>query len=148
MALEIIKLFVFSFLGTLGFSILFHSPKKALLPAALLGAFTYLLCFLLTKLGLSATLANLLAAATGSVLAHLASRKMKIIATVFIIAAMIPLVPGLGLYECMAKLAMGDTASALSIGIATMKTVLMLALGMGVGSFVFAANPKGMKPKA
>lgn len=145
---EMIKLPVFSFLGTLGFCLLFHFPKRAILPAALLGAFTYLLCFILTKLGLSSTLSNLLAAATGSIFAHMASRKMKIIATAFIIASMIPLVPGLGLYECMAMLATGDTDTALQLGISTMKIVLMLALGMGVGSFVFTASPKRMKHKA
>ncbi len=145
MVIEILKALLTSFLGTLGFCVIFHAPKRSLLPAALSGAMTYLVYFLCVKWGLSATMANLIAAAIGSILAQLAARKTKIIATVFLIASVIPLVPGLGLYECMAMLATGAAATALKMGLDTMKIVLMLALGISVGTFVFGTGQK--KPK-
>jgi Uncharacterized conserved protein len=142
MLIEIIKILVATFVGTLSFCVMFHSPKKAIVPAALIGTLTYILYFVANQLGLSVTLSTLVASAIGSVVAQLASRRMKIIATVFIIAAMIPLVPGLGLYQSMAMLASGDAAAAMQLGISTMKIVLMLALGMSVGAFVFGAAQK------
>ena len=143
MAGEIIQMLVTSFVGSLGFGLMLHAPRRALLPAAGLGAASYLVSYLLLNVvGFSSAMANLIAASTASILSQWAARRMRMIALVFLATALIPLVPGLGLYQCMSQLAAGNNVMALQTGVETMKIILMLALGMGFGTFVFGTAHK------
>lgn len=143
MAGEIIQMLVTSFVGSLGFGLMLHAPRRALLPAAGLGAASYLVSYLLLNVfGFSSAMANLIAASAASILSQWAARRMRMIALVFLATALIPLVPGLGLYQCMSQLAAGDNVMALQTGVETMKIILMLALGMGFGTFVFGTAHK------
>ena len=124
------------FLGTLGFGILLQAPRKALLAASLIGGATYGLYWLLHALGASVMMAMFVAASVGSVMAQLAARRKRMVATIFITLAIITLVPGLGLYRCMAYLAQGQSALGAQTGLEAMGSVLMIALGIGVGTFL------------
>ena len=61
---------------------------------------------------------------------------MKIIGTVFLMSAIVPVVPGLGLYRMMAFLGQGQLADGASMGIQAMITIGMIALGLGAGSLL------------
>ena len=80
-----------------------------------------------------------LAALFGSLLAQFCARKMRMIATIFL------LVPGLGLYRCMEQLGHQQYALGAQTGILTMAGILMMALGIGVGSFLFKLVVSGTK---
>ena len=86
------------------------------------------------KKEIAALTAGLLA---GSMLAQGCARKMRMIATIFITLSIVAMVPGLGLYRCMALLAQGENAAGVRTGVEAMTTILMIALGLGVGSFLF-----------
>ncbi len=129
--------FLTSFVGTLGFAMLLHAPKRAWLPASLIGALTYTLYWTMTQFSVSDGVAVFIAATFGSLLAHFCARKMCMIATVFLLLSVVALVPGLGLYRCMAQLGQSEYAAGAQTGILTMAGILMLALGLGVGSFLF-----------
>ena len=90
--------FLTSFVGTLGFAILLHAPKRAWLPASLIGAMTYTLYWSLKQLSLDEAASMFLAALFGSLLAQFCARKMRMIATIFLLLSVVALVPGLGLY--------------------------------------------------
>ena len=62
--------FLTSFVGTLGFAILLHAPKRAWLPASLIGAMTYTLYWSLKQLSLDEAASMFLAALFGSLLAQ------------------------------------------------------------------------------
>ena len=124
------------FLGTLGFGVIMQAPRKALLTASMIGGVTYGLYWLLCELGVSALIAMFAAASAGSVMAQLAARRKRMVATIFITLAIITLVPGLGLYRCMAYLAQGQGALGAQTGLEAMGAVLMIALGIGVGTFL------------
>ena len=62
---------------------------------------------------------------------------MKTIATIFNTLAIVAFVPGLGLYRCMELFAKGDTAGGAYAGIQAMISIVMIALGLGVGTFLF-----------
>ena len=62
------------------------------------------------------------------------------IATVFVTIAILPLVPGLGLYRAMSALATGDMSLAASMAAHTMALILMIALGIGLGSALAGAH--------
>ena len=107
--------FLTSFVGTLGFAILLHAPKRAWLPASLIGAMTYTLYWSLKQLSLDEAASMFLAALFGSLLAQFCARKMRMIATIFLLLSVVALVPGLGLYRCMSLLAQGNTAGASAV---------------------------------
>ena len=77
--------FLTSFVGTLGFAILLHAPKRAWLPASLIGAMTYTLYWSLKQLSLDEAASMFLAALFGSLLAQFCARKMRMIATIFLL---------------------------------------------------------------
>lgn len=137
MMAELVRILLMSFLGTLGFALLLHAPKKAWLPASLIGGVSYTLYFALLELGAPEAAAMFCGALVGSLLAQLCARKMRMIATIFITLSIVSLVPGLGLYRCMEYLGAGKNALGLQAGVSAMTDIMMIALGLGVGSLVF-----------
>ena len=95
-----------SFIGTLGFAVLLHTPQRAWIPGSCIGAVGYTLYWaLMVWAGLPETAAIFIGSVAASVLAQYAARRLKMIATVFGTLAIIAFVPGLGLYRCMSLLA-------------------------------------------
>ena len=132
----LIKL-VSSFVGTLGFAIFMHAPRKAWLPASAIGGAAYLLYWALLQLGMYEPLAIFIGAFLGSILGQYCARRMQMIASIFVLLSMIPLVPGLGLYRCMRFLAQEMYSAGADAGVRAMVDVVMIALGLAVGSFIF-----------
>lgn len=141
--MDIVIALATSFLGSLGFGIILHAPRAALFQAALIGSVSYIIYWGMLRFGVAAPLAMFCGAAAGSLLGQLAARRMRVIATVFITIAIIPLVPGLGLYGMMQHLAQGETAAGAAVGVRALLDFLMIALGIGVGSFVFRIKWRG-----
>ena len=139
MLLSAVRIFFSAFFGTMGFALLLHAPKRAWLPASVIGAAAYTLYWLLEQAGMSMPPSIFIGALAGSMLAQGCARRMRMIATIFVTLSIVALVPGLGLYRCMALLAQGENAAGLRTGVEAMTTILMIALGVGVGSFLFRA---------
>ena len=137
--LQLFVIYLSSFVGTLGFSVILHAPKKSWLSAASLGGLSYAMYWLLMQLGVGDPLANFAAALTVSLLAQFCARRMQMIATIFVALSIIPLVPGLGLYRCMSLLGQGKNAAGLQAGVAAMIAIMMIALGLAMGAFIFRA---------
>lgn len=135
--LELFIKLVSSFVGTLGFAIFMHAPKRAWLPASAIGGVAYALYWWLLRMEVYAPMAMFIGALLGSVLGQYCARRMHMIATIFVLLAMIPLVPGLGLYRCMHYLAQEMYSAGANAGVRAMVDVVMIALGIAVGSFVF-----------
>ena len=121
--------------GTYCFAIFMHAPKKAWLPASLIGGLSYALYWALLQFGTYEPLSIFLGALLGSVLGQVCARKMRMIASIFILLAMIPLVAGLGLYRCMSFLAQGLYGEGARAGVGAMVDIVMIAFGLGVGSY-------------
>ena len=132
----IIKL-LSSFVGTLGFAIFMHAPKRAWFPASAIGGVAYLLYWALLQGGVYEPMAIFIAALLGSVLGQYCARRMRMIATIFVLLAIIPLVPGLGLYRCMHFLAQEMYGAGADAGVRAMVDIVMIALGLAVGNFMF-----------
>lgn len=136
MVKELLWMLVTSALGTLGFAMLLHAPKKAWLAASGIGGVGYMVYWGLLMLGWpdpASLFAGVLAA---TVLAQFAARKMRMIATIFVTLAIIPSVPGLGLYRAMSFLGQGMNSAGAKEGVNAMISVGMIALAIGVGSFI------------
>ena len=126
-----------SFVGTLGFAIFMHAPKRAWLPASTIGGVAYLLYWALLQLGMYEPTAIFIGALLGSILGQYCARRMRMIASIFVLLSMIPLVPGLGLYRCMHYLAQEMYGAGADAGVRAMVDVVMIALGLAVGNFIF-----------
>ena len=109
---------------------------KARIPCGVIAALSYLLYWVLAFLGISEALAVFAGALFGSLAGQWFARRMKMIGTVFLMSAIVPVVPGLGLYRTMALLGQGATAAGARQGIDAMITIAMIALGLGAGSFI------------
>ena len=133
-----------SFIGTLGFAIFMHAPKRAWFPASAIGGVAYLAYWALLQGGVYEPMAIFIAALLGSVLGQYCARRMRMIATIFVLLAMIPLVPGLGLYRCMHFLAQEMYGAGADAGVRAMVDIVMIALGLAVGNFMYRV----LRPKA
>ena len=132
----LIKL-VSSFVGTLGFAIFMHAPKRAWLPASVVGGIAYTVYWGLLQFGIYEPMSIFIAALLGSLMGQFLARRMQMIATIFVLLSMIPLVPGLGLYRCMHFLAQEMYGAGADAGVRAMVDIVMIALGIAVGSFIF-----------
>lgn len=134
--MELLRMTAGAFFGALGFTFLVHAPVKAYLPSGLIAAVSYVFYWLLQRWGVANALSVFSGALLGSLLGHLLARKLRIIHTVFLMAAIVPVVPGLGLYRMMASFGRGETMLGANLGIEAMITIAMLALGLSMGSFI------------
>lgn len=130
-------IFLASSVGTYGFALFMHAPKKAWLPASVIGGLAYLLYWALLQLSVYEPLAMFLGALLGSLLGQYCARRMRMIATVFLLLGMIPLVPGLGLYRCMSYLAQAMYSEGVNALVRAMVDIVMIAFGLGIGSYLF-----------
>ena len=114
-------LLISSLLAGGGFGALLYAPRKAILWGGMLGSAGYLCYWAAMALGAAETAAMFAGALVAALGAQIAARRLKMIATVFVTIAILPLVPGVGLYRAMSALATGDMAAGASIAAHTMR---------------------------
>ena len=139
MLTDLIRIFISSFVGTLGFAVILQAPRKAWIISSVLCGLSYSMYWGVMQLGMGDPFANFAASLIISLTAQLCARRMRMIATVFVSLSLIPLVPGLGLYRCMELLGQGRNAAGLQAGVAAMISIMMIALGLAIGAFIFRA---------
>ena len=133
---EILRAVLGAFFGTVGFAMLVHTPRRAWLASGLIAAFSYLVYWGLVRFGFSDPASIFAGSLFGSLAGQLCARKMKIIGTVFLMSAIVPVVPGLGLYRMMSLLGQGRISDGANMGIQAMITIGMIALGLGAGALL------------
>ena len=133
---QILRAAAGSFFGTVGFAMLVHVPKRAWFPSGVIAVLSYLVYWSLERLGVPDPMAIFCGSLFGSLAGLLCARRMKIIGTVFLMSAVVPVVPGLGLYRMMAALGQRQLAAGAMTGLQAMITIAMIALGLGAGAFV------------
>ena len=136
LAEQLLRAVLGAFFGAVGFAMLVHVPKRALPVAGLIASLSYLVYWFLTYLRLPDPMAIFIGSLFGALAGLLCARMMKIIGTVFLMSAIVPVVPGLGLYRMMSALGQGQLSAGAEFGISAMITVAMIALGVGAGAFV------------
>ena len=132
---QLLRAVLGAFFGTVGFAMLVHAPKRSWFVSGLIASLSYLVYWLLAYWDVPDPMAIFFGALFGSLAGLLAARLKKMIGTVFLMSAIVPVVPGLGLYRMMSSLGQGQIAAGAKIGIQAMITVAMIALGLGAGAF-------------
>lgn len=122
--------------GSTGFAFFFNAKKSQILCAAVSGLMVSGLYLLLTSQYESILLDNMVCAMFVTAYAEIFARIMKAPSSVFLLPAIIPLVPGGYLYYAMYGLVTGAENEAWQNANATMLTGLGIAMGILVVSVV------------
>lgn len=108
--------FLCSTIATIGFSVFLNAPKSVLIPAGLTGGIGWSVYYCLINATNNDILANFLAATLVALISEILARKLKFPAILFVIPGIIPLVPGLGMYNTMLYLVQSNYQLAISKG--------------------------------
>lgn len=134
-----IQIVIGSFLASLGFGVLFNIKGNKLILAGIggmIGGVVYHMC-------LTANMSEMMSMFFGSVVLSLYSeilaRICKTPVTTFLICALIPLVPGGGMYRTMLLAIQGNATQALTTGIDTIAIAGVLVLGILLVSTIMKA---------
>lgn len=125
-----------AFISTIGFSIVFHVQKKHLLICGSVGAIAWTIYLVLVDQGFSSVSASFFSAFVVTALSYILAKKRKTPITVFLIAGIIPLVPGLGLYRMMASILDENYNAALDYATLTFEIAGVIAGAIGIASIL------------
>ena len=114
-----------SFFATFGFCIAFNIRGKKIFFAALGGAISWFFYSLPLEMGLSE-----ISSVIFSVYSEVLARIFKTPVTTFVVCALIPLVPGSGMYYTMREAVLGNISKSLELGLNTLASAGTLALGV------------------
>ena len=117
------------------FSVLLHQPRNTILVSSLVSILGYSVFLLLRQ----STLAYFLASLLIGLCCELAARLMKRVATLFVTGAIIPLVPGIGLFRTMRFVVDGEYSRAVQTGAATLLGICGIAMAITISSVLFSA---------
>ncbi len=128
-ALEIL----WAFVGSLGFSLLFALKGKKLFWASFGGAIAWTAYIIVEILsGGNLFLCGTISAMVATAYSEIFARILKTPKTAFIFPAIVPMVPGGGLYYTMSNMITGKYAVALKYATSTFVTAIALAFGIVV----------------
>ena len=119
-----------AFVGSFGFAVLNHIRGVKLLVAGLGGLMTWGLYLLIREPVESLVVSNLVAAAFAATYAEVMARVLRAPATIFVVPAVITLVPGGALYYAMYSAMAGDAEGLSSHGFETWNVALGVAIGI------------------
>lgn len=137
---QIIVHSVGSFGGTLGYAFLLNAPFATVLPASLTGLLGYVIYEVMVNLlGQGAMFSYFAATVVVAVLCEIEARVMRLPSTIFLLTALVPLVPGYTFYCAMLALVENNGPAAAAFGLEAVQTVAAIAVGAAVTSVLFRA---------
>ncbi len=120
----------YAFISSLGFGILFNVRGKNLIIASIGGAFGWLFYTLTFNSTQSEVVALFIASIAISVYSEIFARVMRNPVTIFLICALIPLVPGGGMYYTTFEAVLGNINKSIVLGIQTLFNAASIAVGI------------------
>jgi len=137
---ELLLNMIYCFIATCFFALIMNSPTKVIPISSFIAAIGYMiyyLCVNINQIMIGFFLGTLVIAISGEICARL----FKMPATIFIFPAVVPIVPGLGLYQTMLSFVQDDLSSALEIGVGTILNIGAMAIAMALMSLVASKLP-------
>lgn len=127
--------FIFATVATAGFAVFFNVPLKLLLPPAVVGGIGWVVYLVIMEVTNNMSLSGFLAAASVSAMSEVLARKMYQPAILFVIPGILPLIPGIGLYNTMLAIIQEDYLLAATKG----ASAILLSCSIALGVLVVAA---------
>lgn len=128
---------VTAFLGSLGFALLFQVRRDRLLPASLGGLLAWGVYLLMGLAVQQDVVRYFVASVVLTVYGEILARIVKCPATLFIVTASIPLIPGGSLYRTMQYFMLNDLESFSRQGLTTVLLAVAIAVGMLFPTAIF-----------
>lgn len=129
-----------SFVAIIAFSVLLETPGKYLWQTGVVGSIgggVYLLC---THRGVDVVPASFFSALAIAFTAHLFARIFKAPVTVFLIAGILPTVPGAGMYRIAYSIIANDRAGCAYYLLQTLEIAGMIALAIFIVDAIFRVH--------
>ena len=123
-----------SMAATFGFTVILHIRGIKMLAACAGGALGWFVYFVLIHATSSVTLASFTASLAVGIFSEIMAVSFKSPATVFTVCAIIPLVPGGGMYYTMLESLKENMDKALVLGVETLFIAGAIAVGLAVSS--------------
>ena len=128
---------VTAFLGSLGFALLFHVRREKLLLASLGGLLAWGVYLLMGFVSSQEVVRYFAASAVLTVYGETLARIVKCPATLFIVTASVPLIPGGSLYRTMQYFMRSDLEACSAQGLNTVLLAVAIAVGMLFPTAIF-----------
>lgn len=129
-----------AFGGTLGYAFLLNAPLSTVLPASLTGLLGYVMYeALISFTGCGMIFSYFLSTVVITVLCEIEARLMRMPSTIFLLTALVPLVPGYTFYCAMLAMVENNGFQAAAFGLEAVQIVAAIAVGAAVTSVIFRA---------
>lgn len=139
--LEVIINIVFSYVASVGFALTINVPHRALNLVGVCGIAGWMAYWFGNVAGMGRMLSNLIGAFVIGILALFCARFKKCPVTVFIIPALVPLVPGVPAYQAIRSLVNGDLfegeASIMRVAVVTCAIALGILLSTMIAEMFY-----------
>ena len=132
-----------AFLAVLGFSVILDVPGRFLLCAAACGGASWLAYYLSLEKSPSLIAAAFLSSLTAAVLSHLFARWQKAPVTVFLVAGILPAVPGASIYRSVYNVIQGEADLANLYLMQTVQIAGAMALAIFIVESLFRLPRRG-----
>jgi len=133
----LLRNFLLICMATFGLSIIFNIRGKNLFFSALGAGITWLSYSLATGSESFTIYSVFIGSLAAGIYSEAMARIRKAPVTVFVIGSIIPLVPGLRMIDTMLEVLKGNTDTAISLGVTTLITAGLIAVGIFVVSSTF-----------
>ncbi|MGL6173282.1 MAG: threonine/serine exporter family protein [Cellulosilyticaceae bacterium] len=125
-----------AFIATIGFSILFNVQRKHIMICGLVGAIGWIIYILGVRMSYSDVLSTFVAALVVAQSSYFLAKQRQAPVTVFLIAGIIPLVPGVGLYRTMYSLLFAEYTKALEYALVTFQMSAVIAAAIILSALI------------
>lgn len=126
-----------AFLASILFGVIFDVPRKVLAAAGVAGTVSWVGADVLQSFGMNLLGAVFLATMIASCYGELMARLTRNPASIFVIPAIVPLVPGAGAYFTMFHFVKGEFSLGLAKATETLFTAGAIAAGVALVSLIF-----------
>lgn len=138
MEIDYLTAFFFAFLATCGFGFILQVPLKALQTSGIIGAIGWVVFIHIARtMGSSTAYANFTATIIIALVSELAARISKQPVNIYVIPGIIPLVPGLGMYQGMTQIISGHYEYGMNILMHAGSDAGAIAMGMMLVTSIF-----------
>jgi uncharacterized membrane protein YjjB (DUF3815 family) len=134
-----------AFIAIYAFAIVLETPKKYLWCAGTVSAVGWFVYLLSQQLGTDEVMATFLSATAISIVSHVFARVFRAPVTVFLVAGILPTVPGAGMYRIAASFIAGDSGMAAQNLITTLELAGVIAMGIFLVDAIFRLFQRGWK---
>lgn len=134
-----------AFVAIFAFAIMLETPKKYITYAGIVGAIGWLIYLLAIEKNPNEILATFLSALAIAFVSQIFARIFKIPVTVFLVAGILPTVPGAGMYRIVYYFIQNDMDMAAHYLALTLELAGAIAIGIFIIDAMFRMFQKGIK---